>query len=1123
MKKFLLMCFLFSFVLSVWAQDRIVSGRVTSQEDGAPLPGVNVVLKGTSNGTVTDTQGNYKINVPAAGGTLSFSFIGLQTREIEITTQSTADIVLANDVKQLSEVVVNALGIEQNRDELGTATSRVTGGSVSKSGEANLINGLSAKASGVNIVKTTGDPGAGAYIQIRGQSTITGSLQPLIILDGVPISNSTSGQGSALASTIVTGNTSNGNGDVTGVAQQSRLNDINPDDIESVEVLKGASAAALWGTRAANGVIVITTKKGSSAKGKINVSLKYTRSMDKLYLTHDLTKNWGPGNGMMYEQIPGGNWSWGDYIPGRAGGEDASITNPAAPGYGGYFETTDGTRLYVVPNGTPANPHGGKRSQDTYDYRKDLFKTGYFNDIGLTLNGGDKDGNFYISVDNLSQEGVIKRNSNYDRTTFRVNANKKLSDLVRVGTNFGYTKTKSNRTQQGSNTSGLYLGGLRTPPDFNSSYYVGRYYSPDGAIVPNKQRTYRNPIGARPNAGYDNPLWMMDNNISTTDVDRFIGSAEIGLAPLKWLDITARLGVDSYSDERYDFYNPQSSNTPGGQLTMQTIRETQFNGDIFGQGKFKLSDDLDLSAIVGMNLNQRTFDNVGGIAQLFIINEDIPNDLTNAAPANRFPFNSFLQQRTAAAYTTMDFAFKNQLFLNLTGRAESASTFGRAAESTFFYPAANLAWQFTKMLPESKALSFGKLRTSFGQVGVQPTPYNTATYYVPGGFLDGWGTAIQSAGYGSGGYVENTVLGNSLLKPERKTEIEFGTDLRFLSDRFSLSATYFTNTTKDAILSVATAPSTGFNSKTGNAAEIKNHGLEFDLGAEVVKIGGFSWRINGNWSMYRNKVTSLAGTTSLGLAGFQGTSSRAVPGHPLGVIWGTDWLKDENGNMILDEHGFPQQSPNESVLGNPNPDWKAALGNTFSFKGLSLYVLLERTQGGDIWAGTHGIMNHFGRSMDTDVLTTVSAAEAAAIPVADGGGGTIADYYTANTDGSYTFRGSLVDYGAGAVALDQNWYTGLGGGFGPVASQFIKKATNTRIREITLSYSLNSPGFRAATKLTSIDFSLTGRNLLIVGPDVKYIGNDPETNLTGSTNGRGIEYFNNPATRSYLFTIKINY
>jgi TonB-linked SusC/RagA family outer membrane protein len=1107
MKKFLLMCFSLGFVFSIaWAQERVVTGKVTSKEDGGALPGVNVVLKGTSNGTVTDSEGNFRIGVPSSGGVLSFSFIGLQSQDVEVGAQSTVDVSMATDVKQLSEVVVSALGLEQNKDELGTASSQVGGGQVSRSGESTLINGLSAKASGVNIVKSSGDPGAGAYIQIRGQSTITGNLQPLIILDGVPIYNSQTGSG------------------VDGVVQQSRLNDLNPDDIASVEVLKGASAGALWGTRAANGVIVITTKKGSSAKGKINVSLKYTRSEDKLYIAHDLQKNWGSGTLMQFRQPPPSGWSWGDYIPGRTGGADNFITTPGAPGYGGYFTAPDGTKFYSIANGTAANPHGGKNSRDTYDYKDNLFKTGFFNDIGLSLNGGDKDGNFFVSIDNLTQEGIIKTNSNYDRTTFRVNTNKKLSDIVRIGSNFGYTKTKSNRIQQGSNTSGLYLGGLRTSPDFNNAYDIGTYTNPAGINFFNRQRSYRNPLGASTNSVYDNPLWMMNHNISTSNVDRFLGSIELGIAPLKWLDITARVGLDNYTDSRKDIFDPLAASIPGGKLTLQTISETQYNGDLFAQGKFKLNDDFDFSALVGMNFNERTYNNVGGTTQQFIIAQNVPLDLGNASPGNKIPFNGFQQLRTAAAYTSLDFAFKNQLFLNLTGRAESASTFGRATQSTFFYPAANLAWQFSQLLSNKNVLSFGKLRTSFGQVGVQPTPYNTATYYTQGGFADPWGSQLLSGAYGNGGYVQSTTLGNAYLKPERKTEIEFGTDLRFFNDRISLGATYFTNKTTDAILSVATAASTGFTSKTANAAEIKNHGFELDLGADLVKTGDFSWRLSGNWSMYRNKVTNLAGTSSLFLAGFTGTSSRAVQGHPLGVLWGIDWMRDANGNLVLDEKGYPQPAQNESVIGNPNPDWKAALGNTFSFKGFSLYVLMERTQGGDIWAGTHGILDNFGRSYNTDVTTTLSAADAAATPVYGTlPGGTVATRYTPNSDGTYTFRGSVQDYGKGNVALDQGWYTSTGGGFGPVASQFIKKATNTRIREITLSYSLNSPGFREATKLSSIDFSLTGRNLLIWGPDIHYIGTDPETNLTGSSNGRGLEYFNNPATRSYLFTIKINY
>lgn len=1100
--------------LHTQAQERTITGTV-KDEEGTPLPGVNVMVKGTTNGSVTDADGNFSLNVTGTGGTMVFTFVGLTTKEVPMGNSTTFDVIMESDVTQLSEVVVSALGLEQNRDELGTASSQVRGEAVSRSGEPTLINGLQGKASGVNIVRSSGDPGAGSYIQIRGQSTITGNLQPLIILDGVPISNSSLGGG------------------VDGVVQQSRLNDINPNDIESVEILKGASAAAIWGTRAANGVMVITTKKGTSEKGKINIGVSSSLSLDRPYITHKTTDNWGSGTAMMFRQTPPGGWSWGDYIPDREGGEDVFITDATNPLYRGYFEANDGTRFYAIQNGdrdpaTPISVHGGKRSRETFDYEDYLFKTGTFWDNTVSLSGGDNDGNFYLSLGNVRQEGILRFNSDYNRTTVRFNAAKRFSNIVKLGTTLSYADVNSNRVQMGSNTSGLYLGGLRTSPDFNSDIYQGTYVNAQGLVFPNRQRAYRNPLGANSNSVYDNPLWTMQNNPSTTQVGRFIGSAEMVISPLKWLDLTGRLGIDSYSDRRKDLFNPLASQIPGGRLTLQTIRENQLNADVFAQGRFQLSDAFSMTALIGFNANQRTFDNIGATATTFIITENIPEDITNAAPENRQPFNSLQIIRTGAVYSTLDFAFADQLFVNLTGRAESASAFGSESNSTFFFPSASVAWQFTKLIEDSDAISFGKLRAAYGSVGVQPGPYNTVTYFGVGGYAESWGPTLNSGAYG-GGYTESGTLGNARLQPERKIEVEVGTDLRFLNDRLSLSLTYFQNKTEDNILSVATASTTGYNNLTANAASLENNGFEIDLGLDIIKSDNFTWNITGNWSRYRNRVTNLAGTTSLFLAGFTGSSSRAVLDQPIGVLWGVDWAKDDQGNLVLDERGFPTAAAQESVIGDPNPNWRAGIGNTFRFKGLSLYALVDVVWGGDIWAGTHGILNNFGRSMETDVITTLSAADAAATRVTPGapntllGGTTVAERYPANPDGSYTFRGSVRDFGGGPVALDQTWYLGNGGGFGPVASQFIKDATNYRLREVTLSYSLATAGFRDLTRLSSIEFGITGRNLLIGGPDIDIIGNDPETNLTGPSNGRGLEYFNNPSTRSYVFSIRINY
>lgn len=1094
----LVLCWLIS--LSVFAQSRTVTGVITSTEDGSPLPGVNVLVKGSQNGTTTAADGRFTLNNVPANATLQVSFVGYENLEIQVGNRATINAQLKPDVRQLGEVVVTALGLEQSRDQFGSAASQVKGTAVAQSGEATLINGLSGKASGVQIVRSSGDPGAGSYIQIRGQSTISGSLQPLIVLDGIPINNSTLGNSTE------------------GVAQQSRLNDINPEDIASVEILKGASAAAIWGTRAANGVIVITTKRGSAGQGKINVNFKSTLSLDQVYRTQPLQSKFGSGIFGIYQFVPSGGLSWGDRIADRSGAADAQITSPTAPGYAGYFEAADGTRLYRIPDGNAANPHGGKNSRDVYDFRDTFFKTGYFTDNTVSLSGGDPNGNFYISLGDLNQQGVIKHNSDYRRTTARVNTERRFNSFIKTSATFGFTKTTSDRVQQGSNLSGLYLGGLRTPADFNVLPEVGTYYAPNGEIFANRQRAYRNPLGSSTRSTYDNPIWTQKNVRSTSEVDRYIGKLELTLSPLKWLDVVSRVGIDSYTDSRRDFWPTLASSNPGGLLSLNSVSETQTDVQVFGNARYQINNDLNLNAIVGMNLNNRVFKNNSGFARSFILGDNPPpSDISNAQPTNKDPGYGFSQQRTAALYATANLGYRDYLFLNLTGRGESASTFGKNTTRTFFYPAADVAFQFTEALPnlkDSQTLSFGKVRLSYGEVGVQPGPYNTVTYYGPGGIGESWGPFLDALAYGNGGYQQSSVLGNPTIQPERKREFEGGVDLRFLRDRFSLSATYFQNTTKAAILSVATAPSTGFTSRTGNAAEISNKGIELDLGANILQGDGFTWNMNANFTRLRNKVNSLSGTTSLFLAGFAGTSSRAVEGYPLGVLWGGDFLRDGSGKLIL-ERGFPQAAPQESVIGDPNPDFKLGIGNTFAYKGLSLYVLWDMQVGGQIWGGTRGILDYFGRSDRS--ANEVTATQDLRVYNTDND-----QYGDANgiIRAGTVFRGNIVDFGGGPVALTESWYKDLGGGFGPVSSQFIEKADWQRLREVTLSYSLKTPGFRQKTRLSSVDFSVTGRNLLIISP---FVGNDPETNLTGTSNGRGLEYFNNPATRSVLFTVRINY
>jgi TonB-linked SusC/RagA family outer membrane protein len=1129
MKKSILMGFLLMITLlhGALAQTRAVSGRVIDRKTNEGLPGVTVLVKGTTNGSSTNADGGFTITAPE-GGILIFSSVGYVSQERALGSDANISVALVADVKQLSEVVVTALGLTANRDQLGTAQATVQGTSLVRSGETSVITALSGKTPGVLITRTSGDPGASANIQIRGASTITGNNQPLIVVDGIPIYNSSVGDEG-----IIAGNGGSRSNQTNGVVQASRLNDINPDDIASMEVLKGAAAGAVWGTRASGGVIVITTKKGANANGRMSVSYRSSYGVDQINRTPNLQTKFGQGAGGLYNNTSSA--SWGDKISDRTGGADTYITTPGTTGYLGYVTFPDGTRRYNIANGTAANPHGGRNSTQTYDQARAPFTKGYTWDNIASISGGDNRSNFYVSLGNTYQKGIALNHSDNDRTTARVNVDRQLSDKFRVALNTSYIRTRSNRAQQGSNTSGIYLGGLRTSPDFDNSQYIGDYTDAAGNIFLDRQISYRNKIGRTTtsptntfgvtSAGYDNPLWTIDRVLNQTRVNRFLGSVEFSYDVLPWLNFLNRTGVDTYTDQRTAYFPINATASPTGSLTQEAIQETQVNNDLIARAHTNFGENFTVTGLVGYNLNARRSSQVGATATGFI-NPFSPPQLSNTPATNRSPYNLTLEQRTAAVYGQLDLGFFNQVFLSGTVRGEQASTFGPKAKSIFVYPSGSLAWQFTKLaiLTDNQALSFGKLRFSYGTVGIQPTPYLTRTYYVgaDGNTLgDGWGTTLDASNYG-GGFVRSTVKGNEFLRPELKKELEGGLDLRFAQNRIGLNFTAYSNKTTDAILSVPVAATTGFTNTNANAATITNKGLEVSMDGDVIKTDKFTWNLAPNFSLNRNKVTDLAGAKSIFLNGFTGTSSRAVQGYPLGALWGTDFDKKEDGTYNTDANGFPKLADNgtERVIGNPNPQWRGGLNNTFTYRGLSLNVLVDHVHGTDVWNGTKGALFFFGTAGELAEETTVSAAKAAALH--DYLGNTLASTHSPSADGSYTFRGKVRNFGAGDVVLDEQWYrNGLGNGFsGGPATPFIEHVNYTRLREVTLNYSLRQEWMRNATKLSSIDLSVTGRNLYLW---TNYTGVDPETNLTGVSNGRGLDYFNNPSTRSLIFSIKFTY
>jgi TonB-linked SusC/RagA family outer membrane protein len=1061
---------LFGLFQSLNAQ-QTVKGTILD-EKGNPIIAVNVILKGTGTGTVSDLDGKYNIQVPNANSVLEFSFIGYKSKSESVGNRSTIDVTLEEDAELLDEVVVSALGFTQKKDQMGSTYSTVATQDVVRSGETGLINGLAGKAAGVRVARSNGDPGAGSTIQIRGANTITGSSSPLVIVDGVPISNST-----------IYGN---GNGGTdAGVSQQSRLNDINPADIESIQVLKGASAASLWGSRAANGVIVITTKKGKS--GKPTISFTSSFSYDEINRRHPLQDKFGQGLNGIWSSTA--TQSWGDQISARAGGADEVITNRDR------FEALDGTVYYPVSK---------KNSQETFNESNfdAVFQNGRFLQNDLSISGGTDKSTFFFSLGNLSQDGII-RGSDYDRTTLRLNNQTFFTDWLSMTTRAAYTKTSSNRVQQSSNIDGLYLGLLRNSPDFDIRDYKGTYYNTAGQAFPNAHRAYRRHLGY-PQPAHGNPIWVTSDQKNTSEVNRFLMNAELNVDPLSWLKFTFRGGLDASTDNRVYFFPKLSAGAVNGELFQDDIEENEFNFDAIAKGSFNLADGVSMLATLGWNYNNQNRDlNYTSIVG-FLVDYREPitalntsNDASSVERIKRYV-------RSNRGYSVLNFNVKNQFFLNATATMEAASS----VAGSFFYPSFDGAWQFTQLeaFKGNKVLSFGKLRASWGKVGVQPQPHRAQTLAEGGVVYSSYSDPLNSSQFG-GGFRINNNQGNPNLRPEIKTETEVGFDLRFLNNKLGLTTTYYQNKIVDLLFNVSTAASTGFTSIYTNGGQMENRGIEFDVDYDLIKKKDFSLNIFGNWNNNRNKVIDILGVQSIDLTG-QSISSRAVKGQPLGVLWGTRAVRDENGAFILDKNGFPQQASTQGVIGNPNPDWRGAMGVRANWKSLSINLLFEHSQGGDFAERTRFILRNFGTHADVGNLVTLTQDLK----------NVTGKVFPSGT----TVRGNIFDYGAGPVLQDQAWYTGLGGGLGDgvINELAIADFTWTRLREVSLSYSLNSPAFRQKTKLSSVVFSLTGRNLWL---KTDIVGIDPDTNQFGVSNGFGIEYFTNPGTRSVLFTLQITY
>ena len=797
---------------------RKIIGQIID-ENQRPLLGATIYLPKTASGTTTDEKGFFELLLPPGKQLVEISFIGYETNTIELVQQQQLNLQLNPAKNFLNEIVVNAIGFTQPKDRMGATTSNVSPELIQQSGEVSLLNALGAKVANVQIARTNGDPGAATNIRIRGANTFTGSSVPLIILDGIPISNST----------IYGGGNNVTGGRTGGVAQQNRLSDLNAYDIASLQILKGASAAALWGSRAANGVIVITTKKGTV--GKLHINYQTTFSFDKVKEKFPLQTRWGQGKNGKYS--PTAAESWGDYISDRTGDADKYLQN------GAYFEGDNGIKYLPILE---------KHSKNTFSKQNwdQVIGRGGYSQHNLNLSGGNKRAIFFFNLGRLDQDGIIKK-ANYNRTNLRLNGDLYLTDWLTVSTKAAYTHSKSNRIQQSSSTTSLLLGLLRTPPDFDNSTYKGTYHDGLGGIFPNRHRSYRRYLGSKQNPIYNNPGWTATEQTAASIVNRSIFATDVKIQPTKWMQFTFRGGLDKASDQRNYFFPVSSAGFRSpGVFAEDLIEEQELNFDAIGKAKYQINPAIKGAITLGWNINDR---------QRTISSKELKGFLATAIPEIN-SLNGPISQttidntqrhiRSNRGFAILSTNLYDQLFLTASGGLEATSSIA----GTFFYPAMDAAWQFTKAIPMPNWFNFGKLRTSFGQVGIQPAPhrfrilaedqFEYATYSDP--------LAVNLFG---GGFRIDDDKGNANLRPEIKTEWEIGMDVRLLQNNLTFSATYYQNWIKDVLFYLDLSPSSGYDTQYDNGGKMSNKGFEATLDYAMLTKG--NWTISSYANFSQNK------------------------------------------------------------------------------------------------------------------------------------------------------------------------------------------------------------------------------------------------------------------------------
>lgn len=1046
--RFVLMA-IASCVLSLnamWAQDVKVTGKVTDKA-GEPLVGVYVLVQGTTNGSSTDIDGNYAINAPS-DAKLLFTSMGFTDLIEPVNNRSVINVVLFEDAVQLGDVVVTAMGIKKERKSLGYAVTDLKSEELMKNKSANAITSLSGKIAGVNITQSSGAAGSGAQIILRGGTSGSENKdnQPLFVVDGIIYDNSSN----------LVGNSAFDGSYKSASTTSNRIMDINPEDIENMSILKGPAASALYGSRAANGVVLITTKKGKEGSVEVNFNSKLTTS----WVTNLPAVQKEFNRGFMQE----------NYAPDKS-----------------YLSTTYNDFSY--------NSWGDKTSNKTYDNIGNFFQGGLVVDESLSISGGTKNSNYYLSSSYYDQDGVVP-NTGYKKYSFRFNGEQKAG-IFTFNASAAYSDAHTDRTLTGA---GLYgssgTGALYAVYNWSPFDDMKHYLDESGS----RYRMFQDRLD--PWDERDNPYWIVNKNKIFDNTERFTGSVSARADIAKWWFVQYKLGVDSYTQVNSNRIASNGAIKQVWQKGMMSDNNLKFRylSHNFISNMTKKYGDFDFNLLLGAAIDDTQTQSNYKMGWNFTIPEYFSYDNTTAEN-KQFSYKS-TSKRLVGVFGEFRASWKNMLFLTVTGRNDWTSTLPIENRS-YFYPSLSASFLFSELLPKNSIISYGKFRASYAKVGKDTSPYETATSL--------WPTGTYLLGkVGVGNYWQK---GNAYLKPENTKSIELGLEMNFFNDKLRFDYAFYTNDSYDQILSPRGPQSTGYIFFSMNSGNVYNRGMELSISGTPVEKQDLRWDVGFNIAGNRGTLDNLPQgmdvmyVTDVQYAGAQAASFN---GGKFMAIAGTEWKKDENGNLILDKNGMPTYTTNLSEVGNREASFSGGLNNTLTWKNFSFNMAWEFRVGGDVINGTQYAMDISGVSKFSGDVRNKTLT----ISGVDANGNAVTNSWDA--DKTYMFDG-IEKSGYNII---KDYYTSY---YVKNTRNYITDVNLLRLRTLNVTYDFPKTLLKRIGFIKRASVMVSANNLLLF---TNYDG-DPEVAASGAGVGGsssvGFAYCGVPSTSGMTFGLNLTF